>query len=412
MMIEIKKSSILCGIIFLQVFASFAGQLDLSYGPNGTGYSIFKVGRKNNLLSAALLPDDRLIGVGTVTVQRTVSGVSRITSSGSLDSTFNTVGYVQFLPTADSQFNAVALQPDGKIVAAGCLLSNVCNFLVARYDEDGILDTTFGGLGYVSTVIDNASTVNAVVIQPDGYIVAGGYSISEFGHFTLARYAPDGSRDDFFGNDGIVITPIGSGSSIIEALALQADGKIVAAGKSFDGTQDAITIARYNTDGTPDITFAGSGVVVVPVGSLSMAYDLVIQQDGKIVVGGYTTSDDIHRDFALVRLNNDGSLDTDFNQTGIVVTPLDYSSEIHSLLLQPDGKIVAGGYIFGLVTTNFAMVRYLTDGSVDMNFGQDGLSSTSIFTNSSINSLSMQSDGKIIAAGVSNSTAAIARFTS
>jgi uncharacterized delta-60 repeat protein len=239
-----------------------------------------------------------------------------LTDPGDLDPTFGSGGRVLTDLGGGDGASALVVQPDGKVVAAG---GSTVNFALARYHPDGSLLVAAG-----------ASTEN----------------------FALARYHPDGSLDSGFGNGGVVLTDFGAASGA-EALVLQPDAKLVAAGRiSFLGTRD-FALARYNADGSLDTSFDGDGRVLTDFGGPARA--LLLQPDGKLVAAGRSFTD-----FALVRYNPNGSLDTGFGDAGLVLTDFGPSGEAFALGEQPDGKLVAAGGSSG----NFALVRYNPDGGL------------------------------------------------
>jgi len=280
------------------------------------------------------------------------------------------------------------------------VLTNLQN---PAWAADGDLDTSFGGGdGIVTTLIagtdDNESY--SVVIQGDGKIVVAGYSwigsISR-SDFALVRYDTDGTLDTSFGTGGQVTTNFGS-SSEIRSITLQSDGKIVAAGVSDDN----FAIARYNSNGTLDNTFSGDGKLTTDIGSFDGIYSIAIQSDGKIVAVGGSGNN-----FAIARYGTNGDLDNTFSGDGKLTTDFGSSLEsFESVVLQSDGKIVAAGYSDG----NFALARYGTNGDLDNTFSIDGKVTTNLGAIEEINSIALQSDGKIVAAGYSGSDFFIARY--
>lgn len=301
----------------------------------------------------------------------------------------------------------------------------------------GTLDPAFDGDGIVVTNINNYDVGNDLAIQSDGKIVVAGGSGTFFiggsrgpspspaelprKDFTVARYNTDGSLDTTFGSGGIVTTVIGE-DSIANAVALQADGKIVVAGDSQWDTQ-RITVARYNSDGALDNTFGSGGIVTVAIADSASAEDVAIQPDGKIVIGGHNTDLTVFNAFfTFVRLNVDGSFDSSFGSNGVFVVPGTSSAQprfARAIALQTDGKIVAVGVGFDEgPTSEITMVRCNSDGSLDTTFGSGGI----VFTNVSDdqrdtgNNLVIQTDGKIVVAGTStsaetgNSVVVLARY--
>ena len=332
----------------------------------------------------------------------------RYNTNGSLDTTFGTGGIVTTpVGSGNAIANALGLQSDGRIVAAGSSY-NGSNYDVTlvRYNTNGSLDTTFGTGGIVTTPMGSHDAyAYALGIQSDGRIVAAGYSSNGSNYdFALVRYNTNGSLDTTFGTGGIVITPMGSGYDIANALGLQSDGRIVVAGSSYNGSNYDFALVRYNTNGSLDTTFGTGGIVTTLIGvGDSEVLALGIQSDGRIVAAG-KSPDGSNNDFALVRYNTDGSLDTTFGTGGIVITPVGSGCDYANALgIQSDGKIWAAGKSFNGSRYNFTLVRYNTDGSLDTTFGTSGTVTTPIGNYDSYAiALGTQSDGKILAAGSSD----------
>ena len=244
-----------------------------------------------------------------------------------------------------------------------------------------------GGTGPNVPAVTNDEAF-ALAVQSDGRLVTAGASSNSKGsryQFALVRYNTDGSLDTTFNKKGIVTTTIGSFDDEAFALAIQPDGKLVAAGYSYNGTQYGFALVRYNTDGSLDTTFNATGIVTTAIGSFDdEAFALAIQPDGKLVAAGYSNTGSLANPvnvFALVRYNADGSLDTTFNTTGIVTTAIGaFDDEAFALAIQPDGKLVAAGISFDdtLHQYKFALVRYNTDGSLDTTFHTTGIVTTAI----------------------------------
>jgi uncharacterized delta-60 repeat protein len=351
---------------------------------------------------------------------------------GDLDPTFDGDGKVttDFADATDGA-NAVAIQGDGKIVTAGDAVVSGApqDFALARYNPDGSLDTTFDGDGKVTTdFAGDSDEARGVVIQGDGKIVAAG-TTSEFdpcctSDFALARYNTDGSLDTTFDGDGKVTTDFAGGSDGAGGVVIQGDGKIVAGGFAIVFGNPDFALARYNTDGSLDVTFDGDGKVTTDfAGSIDEARGVAIQADGKIVAAGFTdVSGPFGFAFALARYNTNGSLDTTFDGDGKVTTDFavgpDDPDEAHAVAIQGDGKIVAAGCLncFIGAPNDFALARYNTDGSLDVTFDGDGKVTTD-FAGSfdQANGVAIQGDGKIVAAGFTDVSGtfdfALARYT-
>ena len=231
---------------------------------------------------------------------------------------------------------------------------------MARYLPDGSLDATFGVGGKVTTdFAGGTGWINAVVLQPDGKLVVGGFHLVD--HFMLVRYLPDGTLDPTFGSGGRVTTDFGT-SSGVTALVLQPDGKLVAAGGIVidSGTPPTdFMLARYLPDGSLDVTFGTGGQVVTDFdsGSSDRADALVLEPDGKLIAAGLALwSPTSYRHFGLARYNPDGTLDGSFGNSGKVTTDFGVDAWATALVLQPDGKPVAAGRGPG-----YALARYLAD---------------------------------------------------
>ncbi len=265
----------------------------------------------------------------------------------------------------------------------------------------GDLDPTFGVGGVVTTSIgggtDRASSVG---IQSDGKIVAAGRSWNGSNYdFALVRYDSEGSLDATFGSNGKVTTAIGGSDAFANSVAVQADGKIVVAGWAYNSRDSDFAVARYQSNGSLDTSFDSDGKLTTAIGaSYDTANSVALQADGKIVVAGTSrSSSDYSDDFALARYNSDGSLDATFGSNGKVTTAIGTSTDVgQSVAVQADGKIVVAGYSFS-GGRKFAVARYNTDGSLDISFGSDGRVTTGATGYSY--SMILQPDGKIIVVG-------------
>jgi uncharacterized delta-60 repeat protein len=344
--------------------------------------------------------------------------LARYNRDGSLDPTFDGDGKVttDFSAGADEAF-AVAIQADGKIVTGGSAAISGVDFALARYHPDGSLDPTFDGDGKVTTDYGfGSSQVKALAIQADGKIVAAGYGSSTGFDFFLARYNLNGSLDPTFGGGDGKVTFLGFGSNNNQAngVAIQADAKIVASGcTSCSSSAGNFALARLNPNGSHDGTFDGEGLVTTDfMGGEDQANDVAIQADGKIVVAGFA-SVSFDKTFALARYNVDGSLDPSFDGDGRATTQFGSGDRAGEVAIQPDGKIVAAGVAcaFCFAGSDFGLARYNIDGSLDTTFSGDGKVMTDFgFANDQASAVALQGDGKIVAAGVADEEFALARY--
>lgn len=338
---------------------------------------------------------------------------------GSLDLTFGNGGKVQTsIAPGFSNGSAVVMQSDGKIVVAGQNFNNGGNydFALVRYNSNGTLDNTFGSGGIVTTPNSSGDFGFSVVIQTNGKIVLAGYTNGS-SDFTLIRYNSDGTLDNTFGSGGMATTPHLGGSDYEISVSIQTDGKIVMAGSSYQDCPSScnqdFALFRYNSDGTLDNTFGNGGMVYTDFGSqfydaTDRGFSVAIQTDGKIVEAGWTDSAIPSSDFGLVRYNNDGTLDNTFGVGGKVTTNFGSATGavIYSLAIQTDGRIIGAGYCGFGGFGHFALARYNNDGSLDNSFGSGG-KTTTVFGSNAGNasdkgySVAIQTDGKIVMSGTS-----------
>jgi uncharacterized delta-60 repeat protein len=321
---------------------------------------------------------------------------------GILDASFDVDGKVMTeFGTYNSAINALALQPDGKIIAAGATFNTASYFQLAltRYHSNGSLDTTFGNGGKVTSNLPGLKlSLCSVVVQSDGKILGAGIIYNNYydSQAILVRYNADGSPDSAFGTDGMLIRD----NANISAIALQPDGKILAAGFTFENALDKdILVVRYNVDGSVDTSFGNSGKATSSVGNRDFANAIALQPDGKIVVAGYvyTSETGYATNYCLVRYSGDGVQDLGFGTDGMVIIDIDESDEASSIKIQPDGKIVFSGLSSDTGSETYILGRLMADGTLDNNFGTAGLVSGQ--GAGMAKSITLQSDGKLILAG-------------
>jgi uncharacterized delta-60 repeat protein len=405
---------LLASLVLLAVGPAQAapGALDTSFGTGGKVLTSFGT-PDDEIDDVALQKDGKIVAGGYAWVSgHGDSALARYNANGSLDTTFGTGGKVTTaVSSLNDWINAIAIQPDGKIVGVGYYqVTGASKLLVVRYNANGSLDTGFGTGGYTATAVGPSANAFAVMLQPDGKIVAAGYTYDGTNSaFALVRYNADGSLDTSFGTGGIVTTAVGSpaDTGYVFDLALQPDGKILATGYTRVGSSYVFGLLRYNANGSLDTTFGTGGIVTTAfpgatIGALARAVDL--QPDGKIVVSGLLFIDSGHQDFALARYNSDGSLDTSFGTGGRVTTIFGVRAVGIDAKLQLNGKIVVGGWNRETSTSpfTFALARYSPNGSLDTAFGSGGKVTTAIGPSDDyIIAIAIQPDGKIVAGGAS-----------
>lgn len=284
-------------------------------------------------------------------------------------------------------------------------------FEVARFNVNGTPDNTFDGDGLAQ--VPSLSQSNALAIQTDGKIVVAGRSGEDM---ALARFNSNGSLDTTFDGDGIVVLVLPDPQEIFD-IAIQPDGKIIVGGNTgtFAMVQDFMVV-RFNANGTPDASFGptGIGVIQASFNAIDDLKSVALQTDGKIVAGGSTGGTD-SGDFALLRITPTGSLDTTFDTDGKLTTSMRLQDLLSKVLIQPDGKIIATGNTSELIQGNsdVAVIRYNPNGSLDTSFDVDGIATTNDSASDEATAAALQPDGKIIVTERRNFfTAALIRFNS
>ena len=292
--------------------------------------------------------------------------------AGALDPTFDGDGRLTAPMSAEEDEGfAIAVQTDGKIVVAGNARSGTdMDIVVARYLPNGTLDTSFSADGTVYADI-GWDYATGIAVQADGRIVVCGWtSVGVTVEFLVLRYDPSGALDSTFDSDGVVVTSIGPNDDQAFELTIQPDGRIVVVGAmaTSSGGPTDLALVRYDTDGSLDSTFDGDGVVTTALGPgpTSLAHAAVLQPDGKIIAGGWGGND-----FGLARYEPDGDLDPGFGIGGMVTTQLGMTDLGYDLALQDDGKILLAGST-GAGVFSCAIVRYEPDGTPDASFGTGG----------------------------------------
>jgi uncharacterized delta-60 repeat protein len=346
---------------------------------------------------------DDHVSTGNQTV--TITATADTSVPLSVDTTFGYSGNagVGGIPTA------VAVQADCKIVTAGLdytgnTTSNYYDAMVSRYNTNGTADTSFGTNGTVITDISGQSDrIQAVLIQSDGKIVIGGPSGDgpNF-YWELARYNSNGTLDTTFGSGGkVVFNQIGTYSEIWH-LAQQSDGKILAMGDTNSGGSFDFAVARLNTDGSLDSTFGTGGIATAPLSG--RGYGGVLQSNGDIVIAGVINEGNYNSEVALARFTPTGALDSSFGSGGVVETDLPGWYDIASgVAVQPDGKLVVSAYTSPVgtypPTYSYAVLRYNTNGTLDTTFGTNGYTISTIGQYGQTADIAVQPDGMILVAG-------------
>lgn len=289
------------------------------------------------------------------------------------------------------------------------LLKTACLLLTVNltFGQAGELNTVFGNNGIVKTAVGDSDDVCfAVAAQPDGKILAAGYTFNGSNYdFAIARYDSTGSLDAGFGNNGIVTTDFGGTDDYAGSIVLQQDQKIVVAGITFDGTRYRIALARYDTDGVADNTFGAAGKMTpIYPDSDDFSGQLIMQPDSKILLSGTAVVSNNTNTCSVMRFNADGTKDSSFGTFGIVSTRFGIGVHGNSIALQTDGNILVGGTENNGGNGDFMIARYLPNGTLDKSFKGGIINTDYGSSDNESTAIVLQHDGKAVLAGFSFST--------
>ncbi|MEO6218975.1 MAG: T9SS type A sorting domain-containing protein [Ginsengibacter sp.] len=413
------------------------GSIDQNFGDNGTQITMFPGRSTSN--SVTTQADGKVVVAGYTDLGSSdymYFAIARYNTDGTPDSTFNGSGkqttdfefqipdrYGTFMPVHFANANAVKIQNDGKIVVAGFANDGGdLRFAVARYNPDGLLDSTFDTDGLQTTKINALQAqARSIVIQNDGKIVLSGKADDYGNSNTLAvvRYNSDGSLDSNFDGDGISVLTTGYDVVLtdlpVQSVALQIDGKIVVSGYTSTAGSNDFFAARLNANGSMDNTFDNDGVVTTDVNSSDdYAGSVLIQNDGKILIAGtsaYYPATGYYSKFDIIRYNLNGSTDINFGNNGKLQDNFSAKATYFKKSeLQKDGKLISVGYAWNGNDYDFLVARFNTNGSVDSSFNGIGQQVNDFGSNEHILSVIAEDDGKISLLGNSNSLFAMCRY--
>lgn len=398
-------------------YPSSAGDLDLSFDVDGI--VTIPIGADSIAKDVAVQADDKIVVAGYAYNGSNYDiAIARLNSNGQMDETFGVSGVVQTpIGTGNDYGEALAVQSNGKIIVAGwARTSSNDDFVILRYNTNGSLDASFGAGGKVYTAVGSGSIDRArgVELQDDGKIVVAGNSGNDF---AVVRYLINGDLDSTFSADGKVITDVAGGVDTANSLALQDDGKIVVVGTARNGGNDDIAVVRYHPNGSLDSSFNLSGKLLTDIGTViggnDTAEGIGIQPDGKLVVIG-SSFNGAKDDLTIVRYLESGMLDSSFNGSGKATASLSSGDDIgFDILIQDDGRIVTTGTSrSNNSSSNFATLRYLENGALDASFGGTGkvITSSGDLSDAAY-ACALQYDGRILVAGESKqSNFAILRY--
>lgn len=346
------------------------GSLDYSFGDSGKVVSKYF----GNCYSMKVQTDDKIVcsGINDYKIQ-----VVRYLPDGIIDSSFGNNGIIYpNIPETNPQTTSMFLQPDQKIlIASDCYKNGIPTIVLMRLLPNGSLDESFGTNGIIDSTFGIGESIPSIALQPNGQILLAGWY---YPGFILIRFNADGSIDESFGEEGKVITDFGS-STVPTDVKLDMLGNIIVSGDKGGTTYSKFLLAKYSSQGVLDKSFGNNGVTTTDFGKYGDYLEgIAIQSDSKIIGVGVTGTDFTfeNENIAVVRYNTDGSLDKSFGSEGKITVTFDgINSQANSLLLTPDNKVLIGGGVGGSAegtSTDFTLIRLLSNGALDSSFGVNG----------------------------------------
>ncbi len=400
------KHTFLLSILFFSTHFIFGqyGQLDSTFGSEGKVTKYFGSGFAYS--SKVLIQDEEIIAVGMATIDGLNKFVlSRYLASGVIDSTFGVDGTTTTQIGSGNTFGIGAtFQPDGKIIVVGNVdHANYTSFGVARYLPDGTPDNTFGDGG--TTILDLGDSPDqaySVDLQSDGKILVAGFT-GQWGEmdWAIVRFNTNGTLDNSFGENGKVIFDVFGFNDELRDLRVLSDDRFCVTGfAGEDAVNGSATIGQFLADGAIDASFGSNGIVKIPTGyDYSIAHGMDLTSDEKIVISGNVDIGGSYR-FLTSRINSDGTLDESYNGLGFAISDFGDDEGLSAVKVQSDGKILAAGQFGPWPDVDFAIVRYNEDGTPDATFGTGGLTQTDFFGEPDYGvGIALQNDGKVVVGG-------------
>lgn len=398
------------------LFGQQSGELDPNFGVSG-----FVITNDENLDTGddiTVLSNDQIIMVGGYDNFTAI----KLMPDGNYDMTFGNEGKIIInFEGYNAGATDVLVQPDGKIIMAGNVFNpgGEYNFGIIRLNSDGTLDTTFNGTGkQIFDFNENINFLEAVVIQSDGKILVAGQS-GQYANadFAIARINSDGTFDTSFANNGKFEVNI-QGDDRAKGMLLQQDGKIIIGGSSYPvgSSYSWFAAIRLTTSGQLDTTFSTDGKALAKISQFGndTVYDIALQADGKILLlaDSYISGS---QDFGVVRFTTLGELDTTFSGDGKFTTSMINTSDYcNAIIEQPDGKILLAGSYYTTPESKMAVIRLTSSGELDSSFNSDGKASFVVPGNNgvSVYDMKLQSTGQILVSGYAQNNFMLARIFS
>jgi uncharacterized delta-60 repeat protein len=402
---------IFCGY---QAFPQADGTPDAFFGTDGAVVLKPSSGF-DNANDVEVLPDGKIMVAGNAQTTSTNFDLAiyRLNSDGSPDATFGTNGLVLHDLFGFQDFAySIKILPDGKMLVAGSTMvaePDDIDFFCARLNPDGSFDTAFGTNGFTTVHFGiNEDEANAIALQPDGKIILAGQSqvLGVTTNTALARLNSDGSMDNTFSGDGKLLANVGANSEKALDVLLLENGSIMTAGYILNTSQD-ILVKKFTSSGEIDLTFGINGSKTInPKNSDDLGYAITRHPlNGRILVAGrYGISS--KADATVLSISENGVIDSTFGINGFTTLNINYSDKANAIFIQPDGKIIitGGEAPSGISFYNSFIARFNEDGTIDNTFGTSNGYTLSPFgeVGSIGNDIAMQADGKIVTCGIAS----------
>jgi uncharacterized delta-60 repeat protein len=345
----------------------------------------------------------KVIQIGICAFSIIFTGSSAVVGAGNLDPAFGTNGVVVTdLGIGDDEAYDLVVQPDGKIVVAGFSYNGaVRNMAVARYLADGTLDSSFSDDGYATFSLGTGDTVGrSLALQEDGKIIVAGSTEETDVDMVAIRLTADGILDATFGSNGHFVLPAAAGDEYANAVEVAGDGSIYLVGaKSLADSQVGTVVVRIDNEGVIDSTFGTKGQVSVERAYSNVGYSLNIYEGGALLVAGSNSS---NGGFAgsLLQFTSDGSPDSNFGTNGEVSLTVEESDvEIFDAIILDDGRIVVAGYLHNGSYREPLLAGLLANGMIDKTFGQDGIVHTDLGYDGVAYGVAQRTDGSLLLTG-------------
>lgn len=409
------------GDAFAVVRLTTSGALDTTFDGDGK-LTVDFGGFQDQAFGVAVDSQDRVVVAGRTSIGSTFDfAVARLTVAGALDASFDADGKLTYsFGTFDEFATGVAIDSQDRVVVAGSMSTGSnYDFAVSRLTIAGAFDAGFDSDGKQTIRFGTSDDfATGVAVDSQDRVVVAGYTVGANDRIAIACLTAAGVPDSGFGTDGKQTVVIGASRDRARSVAIDAADRVIVAGDTQNGSNSAFAVARLTADGVLDPGFDADGKLTVTVGtSDDVAYGVAVDTVGRVVVAGRSANGSNH-DFAIIRLSTAGTLDPAFNADGKQTTELNaiaYATG-YAVTLDSSGRTVVAGYQFNGANDDFVIVRYLTNGTLDVSFGNMGVVSIAFFASADIAyGIAVDSQDRVVVAGYtvngSENDFAVARLT-